>query len=66
VGVIYLDFQGGYTTAWGGVSYERPALSNDDIREIWRRVAEDFLPFNVNVTTDKAVFERSPKEVVNG
>lgn len=26
------------------------------IREVWQRVAEDFAPFNVNVTTDRAVY----------
>jgi hypothetical protein len=35
--VIYLDFQGGYTPTWGGISYERPAFTNAQIREIWKR-----------------------------
>jgi autotransporter-associated beta strand protein len=55
--VIYLDFQGGYTWAWGGISYARPNFNNAQIREIWRRVAEDYLPFNINVTTDLRVFQ---------
>jgi hypothetical protein len=59
--VIYLDFQGGYTPTWGGVSYERPNLSSLQIRDIWKRVAEDFIPFNINVTTDVKVFEHAPK-----
>lgn len=57
--VIYLDFQGGYTAAWGGVTYERPSISNDGIREVWERVAEDFMPFKINVTTDLKAFENA-------
>lgn len=57
--VIYLDFQGGYMDAWGGVRYERPAVNNDQIREVWQWVAEDFIPFNINVTTDLRVFENA-------
>jgi autotransporter-associated beta strand protein len=60
-GVVYLDFQGGYTPSWGGIAYERPALSVADIREIWQRVAEDYMPFNINVTTDLKTFEKAPQ-----
>ena len=59
--VIYLDFEGGYTAAWGGIAYASPKLSNAWIAEIWARVKEDFLPFNINVTTDLAVFQRAPE-----
>jgi hypothetical protein len=59
--VVYLDFQGGYTPAWGGVTYQRPAVSNDQVREVWRRVAEDVMPFNINVTTDLRVFQNAPE-----
>src|SRR5262245_62144664 len=59
--VLYLDFQGGYTPTWGGVSYARPNLGKDQIREIWQRVSEDFLPFRINVTTDLRVFSRAPE-----
>src|SRR5262249_28506790 len=41
--VIYLDFQGGYTPAWGGITYERSTYNNAEIRELWKRVAEDFM-----------------------
>lgn len=65
--VIYLDFDGHTTTntAWlGGATIITPAFDIDSnpssfnstelsrIREVWERVAEDFLPFNVNVTTE--------------
>jgi hypothetical protein len=66
--VIYLDFQGGYTPTWGGISYGRPAFTNAQIREIWKRVAEDFMPFTINVTTDAKVFtntfENARKRVI--
>lgn len=61
VAVVYLDFQGGTTTTWGGQSYDRPDVSNEQIRDVWRRVAEDFMPFNINVTTDLMVYERAPE-----
>lgn len=60
--VVYLDFQGGYTPTWGGIKYERPSLSNAQIRDVWTRVAEDYLPFEINVTTDLKVFEAAAEE----
>ena len=57
--VIYLDFQGGYTPTWAGVAYDRPDLSNAQIRDVWRRVAEDFMPFTINVTTDLGVYRNA-------
>jgi alpha-tubulin suppressor-like RCC1 family protein len=58
--VIYLDFQGGYTPSWGGVTFARPDVSNEQIREVWQRVAEDFMPFNINLTTDLKMFQNAP------
>ncbi len=55
--VIYLDFQGGFTAAWGGIAYGRPAFNDMQIREVWQRVAEDFLPFRINVVTDLQIFQ---------
>jgi len=55
--VVYLDFQGGYTPTWGGITYTRPAVSNPQIQDVWERVSEDFLPFNINVTTDLAAYQ---------
>ena len=61
---LYLDFDGHYETIWGGFqSVTTPAYDRDGaptdfspaerdyIREIWSRVAEDYSPFNINVTT---------------
>lgn len=61
-GVLYLDFAGGYTPTWGGVYYSRPAAANNyTIRDVWKRVAEDYLPFNINVTTDIKVYLDAPE-----
>src|SRR6476659_1610060 len=61
---IYLDFDGHFESSWKSFAnitspaYSRdsdPASFNtqelDSINEIWTRVAEDFAPFNINVTT---------------
>ena len=58
--VLYLDYQGGYTPTWGGIAYDRPNVNNADIRDVWKRVAEDYMPFNINVTTDLKVFRNAP------
>jgi hypothetical protein len=61
-GVLLLDFFGGYTPTWRGVYYSRPAAANNNnIRDIWKRVAEDYLPFNINVTTDIKVYLAAPE-----
>ena len=61
--LIYLDFDG-YTLAsseWEngaalqvGAFYASPfsAAAQQAIQDIWRRVAEDFAPFNIDVTTE--------------
>ena len=67
--VLYIDFDGGSysNTAWSGGStvYEpRPFSIDNDytsfsaeeearIYAIWQRVAEDFAPFNIDVTTEE-------------
>ncbi len=61
---LYLDFNGHYQGTWGSWSNVRtPAFDQDGntasfsaseiaaIREIWARVAEDYAPFNIDVTT---------------
>ena len=58
--VLYLDFQGGYTPTWGGITYDRPNVDNAAIRDVWKRVAEDYMPFNINVTTDLKVVQNAP------
>jgi autotransporter-associated beta strand protein len=59
--VLLLDFFGGYTPTWGGVTYVAPASANNTtIKDLWKRVAEDFMPFNINVTTDLRVYQAAP------
>lgn len=70
--VIYLDFDGGkvYETSWNN-RFDADTLyvegrifpdgtsngfSQEFIKEVWLEVAEDFLPFKVNVTTDSSVY----------
>lgn len=61
-GVLLLDFAGGYTPTWGGVYFSKPAAANNNtIRDVWKRVAEDYLPFNINVTTDIKVYLNAPE-----
>ncbi|HTI98396.1 MAG TPA: LamG-like jellyroll fold domain-containing protein, partial [Dongiaceae bacterium] len=57
-GVLLLDFFGGSTPSWGGVNYVVPSAANNlTIRDVWKRVAEDYMPFNINVTTDVKVYQ---------
>ena len=65
--LIYLDFNGHTTTgsAWNSGTIVAPAFDLDGIstefsntelnriQAIWQRVAEDFAPFNVDVTTEE-------------
>lgn len=57
--VIYLDFDGETVTEpfWNGgetIEAAHSGLSAEDMAAIWRRVAEDYAPFNINVSTDPA------------
>ena len=65
--VVYLDFNGHSfaNTAWGNEAYDAAAFDLDGnpsnfnaderarIAEIWHRVAEDFAPFDIDVTTEE-------------
>src|SRR5438034_6950235 len=64
VATIYLDFDGHFESSWKTFSnVTSPAYDRDgdptsfsaselsSINEVWTRVAEDFAPFNINVTT---------------
>lgn len=62
---IFLDFDGHYvqSTLWnGGTSfYCTPSgMTDPQITEAFNRVAEDFRPFNINITTDSTVFLAAP------
>jgi hypothetical protein len=61
---LYLDFDGHYEASWGAYSNITTPVFNQDgdptsfsdaeiatIRTVWERAAEDYAPFNINVTT---------------
>lgn len=61
-GVIYLDFDGenGPFPGWGEFDAAPANATNTQIFEVWRRVCEDFQGFNLNITTDRKVFDNTP------
>jgi hypothetical protein len=63
--VIYMDFDGETVTdpAWNGgrtIVALAPAVSSDEIDQIFKRVSEDFAPFNVDVTTSLLRYNSVP------
>lgn len=62
-GVVYLDFDGekGPFPGWWDHDAVHSGFNSDTIRDIWIRVAEDFLPFNLNVTTDRKIYDNAPQ-----
>jgi hypothetical protein len=65
VAVIFLDFDGHYvqSTVWnGGSSFycASAGMSDPQITEAFYRVAEDYRPFDINITTDSTVFLAAP------
>lgn len=63
--VIFLDFDGHTVdgTSWnyaGPIVCGPSGLTNEKIIEIFNRVAEDYRPFNLNVTTDSTKFLAAP------
>ncbi|MBB5349830.1 hypothetical protein HNR46_000051 [Haloferula luteola] len=67
--VIYLDFDGEtvsgtqWNTSYNGgddLVVSGPNFSSAQITSIWSGVAEDYSPFQINVTTDRAVFDATP------
>jgi hypothetical protein len=62
---VYIDFDGQVVkgSAWnwdGPINAEHCGLQTADMIEIINRVAEDFHIFNLNVTTDEAVYLKAP------
>ncbi|HTQ28991.1 MAG TPA: hypothetical protein VMI35_12720 [Puia sp.] len=62
---VYLDFTGsrveGTSWNWNGPIVAVPAtFSPSDIREIFNRIADDYHPFNLNITTDPSVYAKAP------
>ena len=62
--VVYLDFDGQSVsgTLWNSsysvttINAVPSAMSSANIIQIWKRVVEDYRPFDVNITTDSTVF----------
>lgn len=57
--VLYLDFDGQVVenTSWGSnITAVSPGYSAAKITDIWKRVAADMEAFNLNVTTEEAVY----------
>ncbi|MDW7695664.1 MopE-related protein [Flammeovirgaceae bacterium SG7u.111] len=67
--VAFLDFDGQTVTGtFWNTSYNsgNPIVAastnytTEEMVDIWRRVSEDFAPFNINITTSEAVFFSAP------
>jgi len=62
--VIYLDFDGQVVsgTAWNSgntVNAQASTMSSANIIQIWKRISEDYRPFDVNITTDSVRFNNA-------
>jgi autotransporter-associated beta strand protein len=62
-GVIYLDFDGeeGPFSGWGDFDAAHSGANNQQVFEVWKMVCEDFQGFNLNITTDRKVFDEAPQ-----
>lgn len=65
--VVYLDFDGETvtTSGWNSgntINAVSQNYSADNIKKIWKEVSEDFMPFTVNVTTDRSVYNNAPQD----
>lgn len=63
--VLLLDFDGGVVkgTSWnynGDINYDYSGLSDDEKLQILQSMQEDYAPFNIEVTMDKALFAAAP------
>jgi autotransporter-associated beta strand protein len=60
--VVYLDFDGepGPFPGWGTFDAAPSGASNTQVFEVWKMVCEDYQAFNVNITTDRKVFDNAP------
>ncbi len=63
--VIFLDFDGHtvVNTPWnssGPITCAASALNSAQITEVFNRVAEDYRPFNLNITTDSTKYWAAP------
>jgi hypothetical protein len=65
--VMYIDLDGEYTqnSFWNNGNpidaVAQKNFSDAEVKEIWQVTAQDYLPFDVNITTDRAKFDAAPK-----
>ncbi len=64
-GVVYLDFDGEKVSdnSWNGgklIDAAASGLTPLEIRQVVARVAEDFAPFDINVTTQRSNYDNAP------
>lgn len=64
--VAYLDFDGETVTgtSWSNgatINATRTNFSQTDMKRMWKMVSEDYMPFNINVTTDRAVYDKAAR-----
>jgi autotransporter-associated beta strand protein len=59
--VVYLDFDGEERVfdSWGYVNAQPSGSSNAQIYEVWKGVCEDYMPFNINITTVRSVYDEA-------
>jgi hypothetical protein len=62
---IFLDFDGHYVdcAVWNNttpINCLPSTMTDNQVTEVFNRVAEDYRPFNVNVTTDSVMFLAAP------
>ncbi|MBO9702152.1 MAG: hypothetical protein J7604_18225, partial [Sporocytophaga sp.] len=66
VAVAYLDFDGQVVTGtrWNGgntINALPGNFSETEVTNIWKMISEDYRAFNINITTNEAVFNAAPK-----
>ncbi|MCB0395490.1 MAG: pre-peptidase C-terminal domain-containing protein [Flavobacteriales bacterium] len=66
--VLYLDFDGEYVndSYWnsqmgGAKQCNGPNYSNAFITDVWAAISEDYRPYNINVSTERASFDAKSK-----
>lgn len=69
--VLYLDFDGhsDNSGSWDNWGFSNPivtaasTMNSSQITEIHQRVSEDFIVFNINVTTSSSVYSAAPSNL---
>ena len=55
------DFDGekGPFSGWGNFDAEPSGATNSQIKDVWQRVCEDYQAFNLNITTDRKIYDNA-------